>query len=254
MNRLSLFIVLLLLSGGLLAQTHFGLKAGTSFGASYGSPEAFEDDEIESVSPDFGYQFGVTARKQLTEAFAIRAELLYESRRGTKNIDFTLRPVRGVDNLSVRTEIELENRFDYLSLPVLATFGRGLTKFYVGPSFSYLLAARADRVTTTTVTPPEAGGTGGLPESGMASNQIDYIEDFAEPFINRFNVAANAGVWIGITDGIAIDLRLYHTLTDITNNEEDQSIIDRATGVEVPRLRDDSDQTVGAQLNVVINF
>lgn len=87
-----------------------------------------------------------------------------------------------------------------------------------------------------------------------ASNQIDYIEDFAEPFINRFNVAANAGVWIGITDGVAIDLRLYHTLTDINNNDGDRGLIDRATGVEVPRLRDDSDQPVGAQLSVVVNF
>jgi hypothetical protein len=256
MNRISLFLLFLffLVGGSLSAQSHVGLKAGANIGASYGSPEEFGEDEIESIDPGFGYQFGVTAHQQLTEAFGLRAELLYETRRGVKDIDFTLAPVPGVPNLTVRTQIELENRFDYLSLPILATFGRGLTNFYVGPTFSYLLAARADRTTTTTVTPEEAAGTNGLPENGTTSNEIDYVEDFEDSFINRFNMAATAGVWIGLSDGVAIDVRLFHTLLDITNNDEDRSIIDRATGVTPPRLRDDSDHSGGVQLSLVFNF
>ena len=52
----------------------------------------------------------------------------------------------------------------------------------------------------------------------------------------------------------SLDIRVYHTLTDVTNDDEDFSIIDRAVGNPSPAQRDDKDHTVGLQANLVFRF
>ena len=239
----------LFLSAGVAAQ--LGIKAGVTLGGTYGSAEEFDGDKIESIDPALGYQFGVTTQLLDLPLFKLNAELLYEDRRGQKNANFTLAPAQGV---AVNTDVKFKNSFRYLSLPLLATFGSDAFNFYVGPSFSYLLGADSKVTTTVSVTPGEAAGTNGLPPNSSVESEIDFIEDYDDPYINRFNAAANIGVMFPILPSASLDIRAYHTLTDITNNDEDLSIIDRAIGNPNPGLRDDHDSSVGIQANLLFRF
>ncbi len=245
------FTTLLALLLSLTATAQIGIKAGVTLGGTYGSAEEFNGDKIESIDPAVGYQFGLTATVVDLPAFDLRAELIYENRRGIKNADFSLAPTQGVE---VQTDIKFKNSFQYLSLPVLASFGGDRLNFYIGPSFSYLLAAKSETTTGTTVLPAQLSGQGGLPTSGEVDGEIDFIDDYEEPYINRLNIAANVGVMFPIFPSTSLDIRVYHTLTDVTNDDEDRSIIDRAIRLPQARLRDDNDSTVGLQANLVFRF
>ena len=246
-NTFLLAIILLL---SLPATGQLGIKAGLTLGGTYGSPEEFNGNEIESIDPAVGYQFGVTTQLLDLPLFKLNAELLYENRRGQKNANFTLPAIEA----DVQTDVKFRNSFQYLSLPVLASFGGEDLNIYVGPSFSYLLAANSEVTTRTTVIPEEAAGLGGLPSNGTVESEIDFIEDYDSPYINRFNVAANVGVMFPILPRASLDIRAYHTLTDVTNDDQDFSIIDRAVGNPNPGRRDDKDHTVGVQANLVFRF
>ena len=246
-NTFLLAIILLL---SLPATGQLGIKAGLTLGGTYGSPEEFNGNEIESIDPAVGYQFGVTTQLLDLPLFKLNAELLYENRRGQKNANFTLPAIEA----DVQTDVKFRNSFQYLSLPVLASFGGEGLNIYVGPSFSYLLAANSEVTTRTTVIPEEAAGLGGLPSNGTVESEIDFIEDYDTPYINRFNVAANVGVMFPILPRASLDIRAYHTLTDVTNDDQDFSIIDRAVGNPTPGRRDDNDHSVGVQANLVFRF
>lgn len=249
MQKILILLVAILIAGTVKAQ--IGIKAGITVGATYGSPENFNGGDIESVDPAIGYQFGVTKTLVQLAAFRLNAELLYEDRRGVKDVNFELSPVEGV---SIQNSVEFKNSFKYLSLPLLATFGTEKLNFYVGPSFSYLLSASSETTTRTTVLPAQASGTNGLPETGVTEGEIDFIDDYEDPYINRFNVAANVGVMFPIFPRTSLDIRVYHSFTDVTNDDEDQSIIDRAVRNPEIRLRDDNDNTVGLQANLIYHF
>ena len=246
---LSLFSLLLLVS--LPASAQLGIKAGLTMGGTYGSAEEFDGDKIESIDPAVGYQFGITAQVVDLPLFKLNAELLYEDRRGKKNANFRIPASEAV---AINTDVVFRNSFQYLSLPLLATFGGDNLNFYVGPSFSYLLAASSEVNTRTTVTPGEAAGVGGLPNNGSVDSEINFIDDYDDAYINRFNVAANVGVMFPILLRASLDIRAYHTLTDVTNDDQDFSIIDRAVGNPNPGLRDDNDHSVGLQANLVFRF
>ncbi|PPK85577.1 outer membrane protein with beta-barrel domain [Neolewinella xylanilytica] len=248
-KKLTLLFGAFLLSVCVSAQ--LGIKAGVTLGGTYGSSEEFNGDKIESIDPAVGYQFGITAQVVDLPLFKLNAELLYENRRGQKHANFT---IPASEQVSVNTDIRFRNSFEYLSLPLLATFGGDKFNIYVGPSFSYLLAASSDVTTRTTVSPAQAAGSGGLPSNATAETEIDFIEDYEDSYINRFNVAANVGVMFPILPRTSLDIRVYHTLTDITNDDEDRSIIDRAIGNPDPGLRDDNDSSVGVQANLVFHF
>ena len=242
-------LVALLLS--LTASAQIGIKAGVTLGGTYGSAEEFEGNKIESIDPAVGYQFGLTATVVELAAFKLNAELLYEDRRGVKDVNFTISPANSV---TVQNNLRFKNSFKYLSLPVLATFGSDKLNIYVGPSFSYLLSATSNTENRVTVLPAQVSGQGGLPTTGSTDGEIDFIKDYEEPYINRVNIAANVGVMFPIFPSASLDIRLYHTLTDITNDDEDLSIIDRAIRLPQARLRDDKDSTVGLQANLVFRF
>ena len=238
------FILPLALLLSLTAYAQIGVKAGVTLGGTYGSAEEFNGDKIESIDPAVGYQFGITTTLVDLPAFDLRAELIYENRRGIKNATFDLpRP-----DASIRVDTEFKNSFHYLSVPVLASFGGESLQIYLGPSFSYLLAA-----TARTTTESEIGNIAGSTTERTEAT-IDLIEDYDEPFINRLNVAANVGVMVPILPRMSLDVRLYHTITDVTNDDEDRSFADRFIRPQDVRLRDDNDSTVGLQANLVFRF
>ena len=225
----------------LTAYAQIGVKAGVTFGGTYGSAEEFNGDKIESIDPAVGYQFGITTTLVDLPAFDLRAELLYENRRGVKNIDVEI--LRNPGN-TYRAETELRNSFQYLSLPLLASFGGDGVNVYLGPSVSYLLSARAKSTFESTGT-------------ARTESEIDFINDkpYEDSYINRFNVAANVGVLLPIGPRASVDIRLYHTVTDVTNDSEDRSIIDQILlDPQNVSLRDDNDSTVGLQANLAFRF
>ena len=199
-----------------------GIKAGVTLGGTYGSAEEFDGEKIESIDPALGYQFGITATLLDLKAFRLKAELLYEDRRGVKNANFSISP--GADQ-GLTSDIKFKNSFTYLSVPVLATFGTESLNFYIGPSVSYLLSATSKTTNELSVI-TIAGET-----KSTVEEEIDLINDdrYNESYINRLNVAANVGVMIPLAPKLKLDVRLYHTITDVTNDDEDRSIIDRVT-------------------------
>ncbi|CAH1001658.1 hypothetical protein LEM8419_02563 [Neolewinella maritima] len=242
-----LLITLALLLFSLPATAQLGIKGGLTVGGTYGSAEEFDGEKIESIDPAIGYQFGITATVLELNAFRLNAELLYEDRRGVKNASFTIIP--GPDQ-GVSSDIKFKNSFTYLSVPLLATFGTGSFNVYIGPSVSYLLSATSESTNELTVI------TIAGENRSTVQEEIDLINDdrYGESYINRLNVAANIGAMIPLAPKLKLDVRLYHTITDVTNDDEDRSLIDRVTRPQDVRLRDDKDSTVGLQANLVLSF
>jgi hypothetical protein len=246
MQKLVVFPICLLFA--LSASAQIGVKGGISYGATYGDREQIDGQTIESYRPSPGYQLGVTGRLlQLSPSLFVDAELLYESRRGVTRVDYTFPVV--VDGGGY-TRGEVRNRMDYLSLPLLLTLDGERLRIYAGPSFHYLLSGKrqydleAEYIT-------------------IAGSQIVTIDDaidltggqnFDGPIVNRLNVALNAGVELSLSPRLSLDLRVYHTVTDVTNDEEDTGVLRPISLEPIIFQRDDFDSTVGVQASVIYRF
>jgi hypothetical protein len=90
--------------------------------------------------------------------------------------------------------------------------------------------------------------TPGLPQTGTTNTKTDFINDapFKEngSFINRVDLGANLGFLYQVEKRFIIDFRLYHGITDATNNDYDVSLIDQSK-------RSDNDRNVSIQFSVV---
>lgn len=132
---------------------------------------------------------------------------------------------------------------------MLFAYGNQRIKVYAGPSVAYLLSATSNRTTTTMVTRPAElpANTPGLPQSGVTEMETDFINDapFKDngSFINRVDIGANLGFIYQLKDRVAIDFRVYHGITDATNNDYDVSLITQEP-------RSDKDRNVSLQLSM----
>lgn len=245
------FYVLLSLLFSLSASAQIGIKAGLTLGGTYGSAEEYDGEKVESIDPALGYQFGLTAALLDLKAFRLNAELLYENRRSVKNADFEI--IFNEAN-AYRASIEYRDEFQYVTLPLLASFGGDKLNVYFGPGFSYLLSAKSEVEWESTTYSPQAPGQTSVTVSEEKQDLING-DDYDEPFINRFSVALNAGLVLPLLPSTTLDIRIYHTITDVTNDAEDRSIVDRVVfDPQEVRLRDDYDSTVGLQANLVYHF
>jgi hypothetical protein len=246
MQKLVIFLVCSLCSLALDAQ--FGVKAGVSYGLTYGNRQVIEGQSIESYRPSLGYQVGVSGRVvKLGPTLAVAAELVYESRRSVTGVDYDL-PEFPDSGGHIRGDVR--NRMDYLSLPVLLTVAGEKLSVYAGPSFSYLLSGKR-RYDVEALYITIAG-----PQVVTIDDAIDLTggQNYEGPVINRLNLALNAGVSLPLTSALALDLRLYHTLTDVTNDSEDTGVL-RPISVDGSIFeRDDFDSTLGVQANLVFRF
>lgn len=237
------------LTVGLTAQFNFGLKAGASLSTSYGSPEKFNGQELESVALRPGYQVGLQTSYGLSEAFTLFGEVNFEHRVGVKQIQVGQTIPTQLGDVIVGVDAELTNKFSYLNVPILAAYNTGNFQVYAGPNFGYLLRTRTDRETVTTVSLPAElpANTPGLPQAGTTNTEIDFINDEAYeengPYVNRFELGANIGLMYTLPNNLLLDLRLNHGITDITNNDYDRSLIDQSP-------RSDSDRNVSIQFSV----
>lgn len=248
-SKLLLTIACFFFAFSLSAQMTFGVKAGASMSTTYGSPEAVNGTDIESIALRPGFQIGVQLGVTLNQRMQLLSELNFEQRNGLKMINIGQSIPTPLGDVLVNVDADLENQFNYLSLPVLLAYGNEKIKIYAGPSVAYLLSATSSRTTTTMVTLPAElpANTPGLPQNGVLETETDFINDAPfkgnDPFINRIDIGANLGFMYQLEDRVAFDFRIYHGITDATNNDYDVSLITQEP-------RSDNDRNVSLQLSM----
>lgn len=228
------FFFLGLINTAAFAQLSLGIKAGGSLSTTYGDSEEFQDEKLESISFRPGYQVGAFIGLGLTDAIKIIGEVAYEVRNGGKEVNVTVPTPAG--NVTVNSEFE--NSFHYVNVPILLVLGSGAVKFYGGPNFAYLTKATS----TNTVDNPAIGTT----ETEIDFKNDPAYEDFGS-FINEADLGLNIGFMFQATEKVFLDLRINHGLTDATNNDYDNSVLDGSP-------REDTDRNVSVQLSAGLNF
>jgi hypothetical protein len=247
--KLLFTIACLFLAFSLHAQVSFGVKAGANLSTTYGSPESMNGTNIESVALRPGYLFGVQASLNLSDRIQLISELNYDQRNGLKKINIGQSIPTPLGEVVVDVDADLENSFTYLNLPVLFAYGGQKFNVYAGPSVAYLLSATSERTTTTMVTRPAElpASTPGLPQDGVVQTSTDFINDAPfkdnDPFINRLDIGANLGFMYQLEERLVFDFRIYHGITDATNNDYDRSLIDQTP-------RSDKDRNVSLQFSM----
>lgn len=128
----------------------FGIKGGVNFSSVTG--DAFSDFEDESARTAF--HLGLLAEIPISDRFSLQPEVLYSA--------------QGYDVVRIEDGQDVERRFDYISVPVLA-------KFYLidgfaleaGPQFSYLVEN----------------------ELGRGDDEIELSDDY----LNKFDFSVGLG-------------------------------------------------------------
>lgn len=77
-SKLLFTITLFFLAIGLSAQVTFGVRAGASMSTTYGSPEAINGTDIESVALRPGYQFGLQVGLELNDRMQLLSEFNFD--------------------------------------------------------------------------------------------------------------------------------------------------------------------------------
>ena len=142
--QLSLLLFLCLLNSSLFAQFSFGLKAGTNFSTSYGTPEKLEGQNIEAFNLGAGYQFGLQTHYAFNEHFGLIGELNLERRIGKQSIEANQAVEFPDIYILVNRNTSLNNKLTYLNLPLLANYKANKVSIYAGPNVAYLLNAKAE--------------------------------------------------------------------------------------------------------------
>ncbi len=245
MPKLAVLLLSLLFTNALTAQ--FGLRAGVTGGTTYGPSEQISGDKVESFRPALGYQIGVAGRvASLTERLSVSAELNYEVRRSAVDVNFN----EVIPDASRSLNGSIKDRYDYVTLPVLLTLAGKGVDLYAGPGFSYLVRARR-RIDLEGEDQSIAGST---PFS--AGEEVDLLSDdrYTNAAIRRLCLSLNAGAMLSLSDRLRLDIRLYHTLTDVSEDREDRTVYQYVrAGIPFP-TRDDGDRTVGVQASLVFRL
>jgi opacity protein-like surface antigen len=107
----------------------FGVKAGVNF-ATFGG-------DANNAESRTGFHAGAVAEFKLSENFSIQPELLY-SQMGSKTNE-------SVNEFGVNFREEVSNKYDYISLPILAKYYiiKGLS-IEAGPQIGFLVSAKGE--------------------------------------------------------------------------------------------------------------
>ncbi len=193
MKKVKLFILMFFvaLTTSVSAQFEIGLKAGAGFNSVTRSNAGRVDVTFHDK---MGLDYGIMARYQFNEWFAIRADVEMLSRSHTMK-----------RNLAYVKGVYTDYKFQYLTLPVMADFTFGGEKlrghFMMGGFVSYWLSANV---------------------SGNTFDIYDKIRPFDEKmefneYHNRIvaGVAAGPGLSYALSDKISLELDalIYYDLT-----------------------------------------
>ena len=215
------FVVMMLATAGVMAQSQFGVRAGFNV-TTVNQDVDFGEGAEEPWRP--GFNVGLASQFRMSEVFAIAPELLY-TQRGYL-----------VEYGSVG---ERNVRYDYLNLPVMfrLTFG-DILKGYInaGPTFGYLLSGKYK----------VEGEIAGV-EVEPVNEKINFNSDGEEDWdldANRFEIggAIGGGVMLDTEGGsFLIDLRYSQGFTNVANFEETDGNKNQAVTVSliylVPSVR-----------------
>lgn len=251
MKNLWIFLILFLFGTLSLSAQQVGVKALGQYGLVYGNSEEVDGESIESSSLRGGYGAGITSDFNTGGLIGVRLELLYEFRQSQTDAEFSgTVPLTGI---TYEIDNSTSNDYYLINLPVLLSLNIGNVSLYAGPGISYTFSASGDL--ERMVRAETADGTV-VTDINAEVEDIDYFGDNSdrgfsdysdEPAINAFNIDANIGVIFDVTNVLQLDLRIFHGLTDLTNDDYDQSIL---TGDS----REDKDTWAGFQLALGFAF
>ena len=226
-----------------------GVKVLGDYSLLYGNSEEFDGEKIENSALRPGFGAGIFSEFNPEGLIGVRLELLYEFRQSYNEADFN----GSIAGISYELANSTSNDFQMINLPVLVCLNLGNISLYAGPNITYTLSAKGDLERSLSVV-----GSDGEVITDIEANvqDIDYFGDNTdqgfpdyseESAINPFNIGANVGVIFDVTNSLQLDLRVYHGLTDVTNDEYDQSVITEES-------RSDNDTWAGLQLSLGYAF
>ncbi len=261
-----LFLPLVFLLFILIPQSHaqFGIKGGLNLSTvgSYGNSE-----EGETINLKPGFQLGVTYYTDLPIGLGFAIELNFEQRGTISKKDYEiLSPVfnpadgtvLGIGNYEISQEANSVQQ--YLNVPMLLYFGTQNLKIYAGPNIGYLIQGTAtfDRTINITLNGNAAGS------NEISLEDVDwkdynsfkdiFVGDQEESgdFLNSFEFGINVGAMFYLNDNLLLDLRVAQGLSDVSNNDYDNSIYPDEN-FSFPS-RDDVDRNLSIQLGLGYTF
>ena len=264
MTKLNFLLPLFFMMSITITQAQFGLKLGANLSASgsYGNTE-----EGESADLKLGYQGGVFYQLGITEKFNLMVELNYEAKGTISKKDYTINlPVQdpatgavlGIGDYVISQEANSVH--SYINIPILAVFGDGNLKYYIGPNIGFLASGKADFDRTINIA--LAGNPVGKVETNL--EDVDWTDYesfkniFTNPptedgnFLNSLEFGINIGAMYYVTESLFVDLRVSQGLSDATNNHYDNSIYP-AADFSFPS-REDTDRNLSIQLGLGYSF
>lgn len=285
--RQILLYTFLVLTFTLQSQGEFsgGFKAGLNFNNLNGPAES--DGEI--FDSNTGFHIGATIVYTITDLFGVKAELMY-SQKGTQyRYDgpsyFTFYTINtGVPiyaNGTRRSDISISN--SYIDLPLMVYYKIGKLELEVGASAGLLVGSSGSggitfSGTTLAGSPVSEFTTGvdfgyysnerGLAELGTSEQitlntlpafkpgSIGAYYEAADNDTNKFktlDIGLNAGLAYFLNKGLYVGLRGNFGLTDITNSEQDLSLVALGPG-NTYTTRDDKDTNFSLQASVGFRF
>ncbi|MEM6718188.1 MAG: porin family protein [Bacteroidota bacterium] len=179
MKKITIFMLLLCVGFTVNAQKKFsfGFKGGLNI-ASIGG------DNSDGTSPRIGLHLGVMGELSLSDKFSIQPELVYSQQGVKQDVAFTNQ------GMTIATA-ELEARYNYLNLPILA-------KYYITENFSV-----------------EAGPQIGFLVS--AEQEGGGVSVDADEVVNNIDFSAGVGLGYKLNNGLNFNARYNIGLSDIND-------------------------------------
>ncbi len=243
-------LALLFFHSTINAQYGLGLKLGPSLSTTYGTAED-PPDKFETAKFRPGWQLGLVYHGYINDLFSIITEVNYEMRRGAKEINYLEYYQVPEGEIEIYNQDEVTNTFGYINVPVLAAFGPAWFKIYIGPNVAVLLHAKGEHTYSTDVSLPDGVDPStikDLPASGEIKKDLDYINDepFSpeNPYINRFELGGNVGGRLFLSEHFFLDVRIHHSLLDITSDDYD------IRGILPAEPTDENDLTLAFEWNL----
>lgn len=293
MKKLFLFILLAFVINPILhAQWRTGFKTGLNFSTVSGPKfvDPTTGETLESWKNATNFHIGMTFAHKFTDAFGLRAEVLYSKKGGKYEFKGSSYKIFNTSKGSVftsgKTDLALQLTNTYIDIPVLAFYRVGSFEFSAGLAAGLLVQStgngslkysgmteggtstgnlefnlnynyRRDALggytdgTGTPVAVPLGSQTASVPKTLGA--YYDQISGEKNILYKTLDFSALAGVSYYLSRGLYLGLRFQYGLSDITNNKGDVSL-GKWSVDKKPVLSSDKDHNILTQLSVGFSF
>ncbi len=253
MNRINLYLFFILMISANTVYAQFGAKGGLNLSKmeSYGNLEEGEREGFKA-----GFQGGMFYKFNVSDMFNLMIELNYERRGTVSKKEYSIEDINPITGLvEFQINQEANSTYTYVNLPILALFGEGNLKGYIGPNIGYLVSGKADFKRTV-----EASSAGNIIDSEQTDLKLDW-QDYnsfrnilpssseEDGFLNSLDFGINLGAMYYLGGGFIVDLRVSQCLADVTNNHYDYSLYPKDDNTTFPS-REDTDRNLSIQLGL----